>query len=141
MSYNQPAAFLSELIYDRSRVNATTVGSIFIDSKGTAWKLEKFLEGKNSDGTPNGYQGAVFTNADTPNGQVTIVSQGTEPASYLDWINDFQMGGGQAPSQFQSAQDLYLFAYNLNEWKRDLGHFGLAPIRFWWQRSQPGISQ
>lgn len=36
MSYNQPAAFLSELIYDRSRVNPTTVGSIFIDSKGAA---------------------------------------------------------------------------------------------------------
>lgn len=30
MSYNQPAAFLSELIYDSSRVNTTTVGSIFI---------------------------------------------------------------------------------------------------------------
>lgn len=40
MNYNQPAAFLSELIYDRNRVNYATVGSIFIDAKGTAWEFE-----------------------------------------------------------------------------------------------------
>lgn len=110
MSYNQSAAFLSDLIYDRSRVNPTTVGSTYIDVQGNAWQLQNFLDGQNSDGTPNGYQGAIFTN--TATGQVVMTNRGTEPST-SDLGNNIQMGLGQVPSQFQSAQQLYATAAGL----------------------------
>src|SRR5258706_13602142 len=101
MSYELTSAFLSSLMYDRSRVNVGTIGSYYIDPQGGAWELKNF-----EPGTGDGYQGAVFVNADTH--AVVMVNRGTEPTSFAgDFYNDLQMGIGQLPDQFASAKALF----------------------------------
>ena len=57
MSYNMSTAYLSDLIYNKDQVNTDTKGAKFTDPLNNTWILKDYA------GEPNGYQGAVFVNA------------------------------------------------------------------------------
>jgi hypothetical protein len=99
MSYDIRYAYLSKKVYD---VDVTMVSDDihFIDPTGGAWVLKHFSPGS------DGYQGAVFQNADT--NEVVLANRGTEEA--IDVVNDIMMGVGLLPTQYASARNEYLRA-------------------------------
>lgn len=72
MSYSIQSAFLSNLIYDNSRVNQGAVDTKvhYVGPNGTLWEVAVFMKSE------NGYQGAVFKNVNT--GEIVLVNRGTE---------------------------------------------------------------
>ena len=112
MNYSEQTAFLSELVYDNSRVSQTSVDehASFVGPNGFLWELKLFRE------TAGGYQGAVFKNVDT--GDVVLVNRGTEIGllggdggtvieTVRDIFADASMGIAALPSQFLDAEILY----------------------------------
>lgn len=102
MSYNMSTAYLSDLIYDENQVNRNTDGAEFTDPLNNTWVQKTFVT------EANGYQGAVFVNAQTK--QVVMVNRGTEPTKGADWGNNYQMGIGDVPDQYFSALELLALA-------------------------------
>lgn len=118
MSYSTELAFLSELIYDNSRVNQATsdAKANYVGPSGTLWELQAFRE------SSTGYQGAIFKNADT--GEIVLVNRGTEIGllggsgataleAVRDLVTDAQMGIAALPGQFEAAEQLLSQAQNL----------------------------
>ena len=99
MSYNPSTAFLSDIVYNKEKVNSDAIGSQFTDATGNTWTLRDF-----SNNDQNGYQGAVFVNSKN---QIVVVNRGTELTSLQDLASDLQMGLGALPSQYASAEELF----------------------------------
>jgi hypothetical protein len=118
MSYSTELAFLSELIYDNSRVNqaASQGNAHYVGPSGALWQIKAY----ENDGS--GYQGAIFKNTDT--GEIVLVNRGTEIGlvggsgataleSIRDLVADAQMGIAALPGQFGAAEQLLNQAQSL----------------------------